>query len=265
MKKLKFVLSLFLTFLLTSCIFNRIVPVKKISSINANIVEKTRVEGDFFDINDINISLTYNDESTKDINYVDLEENDLIALFYYPGSSPESENPKYRLPADDFILDAPGEWTLLISNYDEKQKLLFEPFSINHFDVDILYIQAESFSLSDTSLSLSVDESQIITTYITPANTSSLVTWSSSDKSVATVDSDGKVTAVSEGQCTITAEIDGLSSTCIVTVVPYEETLYRFTNKQFNSSNGDWTYSKVGTSFNSTNARGVEEIGRAHV
>jgi uncharacterized protein YjdB len=44
------------------------------------------------------------------------------------------------------------------------------------------------------------------------------VTWTSSDTSVATVDSNGKVTAVGRGRATITATADGKSATCMVTV-----------------------------------------------
>ncbi|MDF2885529.1 MAG: hypothetical protein K0R54_6103 [Clostridiaceae bacterium] len=47
------------------------------------------------------------------------------------------------------------------------------------------------------------------------------VTWKSSDSSVATVDSTGKVIGVKEGQVTITAATaDGLTATCVVTVIP---------------------------------------------
>ena len=48
------------------------------------------------------------------------------------------------------------------------------------------------------------------------------MTWTSSDPSVATVDANGLVTAVSPGTATITATADGVSATCTVTVTrPY--------------------------------------------
>lgn len=46
--------------------------------------------------------------------------------------------------------------------------------------------------------------------------TTSTVTWSSSNESIATVSSNGTVTAVSKGRCTVTAEVDGVKLTCIV-------------------------------------------------
>lgn len=46
------------------------------------------------------------------------------------------------------------------------------------------------------------------------------VTWSSSDKNVATVDTNGKVTAVADGKATITVKTNdgGKTATCEVTV-----------------------------------------------
>ena len=45
------------------------------------------------------------------------------------------------------------------------------------------------------------------------------ITWKSSDKKVATVDANGKVTAKMAGQATITASAAGKSATCVVTVL----------------------------------------------
>lgn len=51
---------------------------------------------------------------------------------------------------------------------------------------------------------------------LTVSGTESAVTWSSSNESVATVGSDGTVTAVGKGTCTVTAEVDGVKLKCIV-------------------------------------------------
>ena len=50
-------------------------------------------------------------------------------------------------------------------------------------------------------------------------------TWTSSDESVATVDSSGLVTAVAEGTATITATTQGLSGTSEITVTNPPESL----------------------------------------
>lgn len=46
-----------------------------------------------------------------------------------------------------------------------------------------------------------------------------VVTWKSSDTNVATIDKNGKITAVSVGKATITAEAGGVSETCEVNVL----------------------------------------------
>ena len=48
------------------------------------------------------------------------------------------------------------------------------------------------------------------------SGTSSAPSWSIGDTSVATVSSDGTVTAVGEGNTTLTCTVDGQTLTCIV-------------------------------------------------
>ncbi|OOM82506.1 bacterial Ig-like domain protein [Clostridium puniceum] len=81
----------------------------------------------------------------------------------------------------------------------------------------------ESIILDKSSLDLKEDDSKQLTATTTPAG--SEVVWTSSDESVATVDSNGKVTSVKEGQVTITAQIKGseTKATCDVTVALKDE------------------------------------------
>ena len=84
-------------------------------------------------------------------------------------------------------------------------------------------ILATSISLDQTSLTFTAkNETAILTATVLPDNaTNKSVTWTSSNTSVATVDANGKVTAVANGTATITAKTnDGsnLSATCKVTV-----------------------------------------------
>ena len=77
----------------------------------------------------------------------------------------------------------------------------------------------ESVTLDKSTLSLKVGESTTLTATVVPDNaTDKTVTWACSDTSVATVDENGKVTAVSEGTATITAAAGGKSASCTVTV-----------------------------------------------
>ena len=77
-------------------------------------------------------------------------------------------------------------------------------------------VPATSFELSETEISLAEDETVTLTAAVAPSY--ALVTWTSSDEDVATVDADGKVTAVCAGTATITAKAGKLTATCEVTV-----------------------------------------------
>ena len=75
-----------------------------------------------------------------------------------------------------------------------------------------------SLAISDESLAMSVGDDQTLSATITPENTGLTPTWLSSNTSVATVDENGKVTAVGEGECDITATVLDKTATCHVTV-----------------------------------------------
>lgn len=77
---------------------------------------------------------------------------------------------------------------------------------------------ATAISLDKSSISLTtVWQTEQITATLTPADTTSTVTWSSSDTTVATVDNTWLVTCVTPWECTITATTsNGLTATCEV-------------------------------------------------
>ena len=86
-------------------------------------------------------------------------------------------------------------------------------------------VLVESVNLSKTSTTLSVGESETLSAAILPSNANHQhAHWSSDDSSVVTVDSEGKITAVSAGAATITAMAGMQVATCKVTVnaVPSE-------------------------------------------
>ena len=93
-----------------------------------------------------------------------------------------------------------------------------------------------SITLDKTSVKF-VEEGDSATLTATLSKTGdpdTTVTWSSSNPSVATVDSDGKVTAVaSEGTAVITASCGGKSATCVIG-------FYEAANGAFNYSNLDY-------------------------
>ncbi len=88
--------------------------------------------------------------------------------------------------------------------------------------VTVLQRMVTSITLNKSSTSLYTGDSETLVATVSPSNASNkTVSWSSSKTSVATVDQNGKVTAVKAGTATITVRTtDGsnLSASCTVTV-----------------------------------------------
>ena len=85
-------------------------------------------------------------------------------------------------------------------------------------------VPIQSITLNKSELTLTKGQSETLVATLKPEDTSdNTVTWSSSNRTVATVESNGKVTAVGGGKATITAKAGGKSASCVVTVeVPVE-------------------------------------------
>lgn len=86
----------------------------------------------------------------------------------------------------------------------------------------IPYVFVSSFLLNPESLTLEVGESITIVATFEPENaTNKTLTWTSSDPSIATVDENGKVTAIEVGTATITAvskDYNAKQAECVVEV-----------------------------------------------
>ena len=83
-------------------------------------------------------------------------------------------------------------------------------------------VPIESVSLNKTTLKLEEQQVETLVATINPNETTddTTLTWKSSNEEVATVDSQGKVTAVKEGSTTITVTtVNGKEATCEVTVL----------------------------------------------
>lgn len=86
--------------------------------------------------------------------------------------------------------------------------------------VKVDYIHVSEISLDVTEKTLYAGETLNLTATVSPENsTYKTVEWTSSDKSVATVDAEGKVDAIGKGTTTITAKADGKEATCKLTVL----------------------------------------------
>lgn len=94
--------------------------------------------------------------------------------------------------------------------------------------VTVKPILATSASLNITSAELTTGEKMQLTATVAPTNTTNpAVTWSSTNNSVATVNSSGLVTAVGSGNCSIIATtVDGSSKTASCTIKVPSDVLY---------------------------------------
>ena len=84
-------------------------------------------------------------------------------------------------------------------------------------------VTAITLNKTETSIKVGATETLSVTSVLPEEATDKTYTWKTSDASKATVDQDGKVTAVAEGTVTIYAEANdgsGVKGNCTVTVTP---------------------------------------------
>lgn len=80
-------------------------------------------------------------------------------------------------------------------------------------------VPATGIKLDNTDLKLEVEGTAAIKATVTPEGSTDTIEWSTSDAKIATVDQNGKVTAVAVGEAVITAKAnETVSATCKVTV-----------------------------------------------
>lgn len=99
-------------------------------------------------------------------------------------------------------------------------------------------VDPESLSVSPSTVELEVDAEQQLTAEVSPADAPQTVDWSSDNDAAATVDSDGVVTGVAEGEATITATstVDSdVSGSASVTVVADDPPTQDEVNEAFNN------------------------------
>jgi uncharacterized protein YjdB len=126
-------------------------------------------------------------------------------------------------------------------------------------------IAVSSVSVSPTTTSLPVGSTEQLTATVSPSNaTNQSVIWSSSNPSVATVNSTGLVTAVAEGSSSITATtVDGnFTATCAVSVMEEQVIDGYFENFDSGTALG-WTLTaNIGVSNGSLSSSGWAALTR---
>ena len=113
-----------------------------------------------------------------------------------------------------------GQPVLLVPSAEDKPRVKSVTLVDNSTPAAVLI---ESITLNKTATTISAGNTETLSvTSVLPDNaTDQTVTWSSDNEAVATVDADGKVTAVALGTANITATANdgsGVKATCAVTV-----------------------------------------------
>jgi len=96
-----------------------------------------------------------------------------------------------------------------------------------------------SVTLNKTYFEIKGGEKEKLTATISPSNTTDYLVWTSSNTRVAVVDDNGNVTAIGEGEATITATsyYGSANATCSVKVFPSEEDTIHVTGVKLSSEN----------------------------
>ena len=150
--------------------------------------------------------------------------------------------------------NVPGKkYVLTVKTYNKKTNKLVSTYTAKATTV-VKY--TTGLKIDQETATVKAGETVTLTATKTPANSTQAITWTSSDKAVATV-AKGVVTGVAAGTATITAKSGSKTVTCEVTVTQEAA----ITAKQTGAKKITVTFNKA---VDSTKAK-FEEIGRAHV
>ena len=185
--------------------------------------------------------------------YMDVQGNQNVGGSYFiTHTSNSQDNQKFylmnynggirivpKLSGDLKGMDLKGAQLIEGSNFE-----LLESRTINKANQTFSFLKvATNMTISDTNITLNKNSNKKLSVTVTPSDTDNKnVYWSSSNESVATVDSNGVVTAKGVGNATISAiTLDGSDITvnCNVTVTNKESSLFN------DIYTDDWYYSAV--------------------
>lgn len=95
------------------------------------------------------------------------------------------------------------------------------PWDVVYFCVTDRYVETTGIDINRTSADIYEGNTVKLSAVVYPYHASDTsVTWSSADSSIASVDSDGKVTAIKSGKTVITAKtVDGYTASCDIKVL----------------------------------------------
>lgn len=195
-----------------------IVPEESLSA-----YKKAPVWGDFKYIYALGTILPKTIEIQEPTLAIGIAESKKMQVVFFPENTNvkdlqwESDNEFVVSVSKDGIITGVNYGSANVTAYTSNNRFATCQVTVNPIMVKTLTINPKTWSGNK-------GESFQITTIVTPENaTNKTVTWTSSNTDVATVDANGKVTAITVGEATITAtaaDDSGVSATCQVTVNP---------------------------------------------
>lgn len=100
------------------------------------------------------------------------------------------------------VTDGKLELGLVSEEYVKNNWLLFDNFKLEYYGTPVAIT---SITLNPTEMELATGELRALTATVLPDDANEVVVWSSSDTKIATVDQNGNVRGVRQGECVITA------------------------------------------------------------
>ena len=165
----------------------------------------------------------------------DADASELSAVAVEAADSEETDDSVATMPEDLAVMDS--AFGVVPENLKAETKVT-------------VTTNVESVTLDKTEGVLTVGNTVTITATVTPdTTTNASVTWSSSDETIATVDSEGKITAVAPGTATITATSDSNpdASAAYAVTVQAKKVVTSTSTKTSSKSNSGNTGSSSGT------------------
>lgn len=143
-------------------------------------------------------------DATTDANGMTLEFNAIQTTHVFSGSGKVSKFT--QIDSTVTAIKSGQSWTAQVVTPDNKGSIVEKK------------VATTGISVTPTTASIEVSGNTTIAATLAPTGATGTVTWATSDASVATVDSTGKVTGVAAGSAVISAISGGFSASCTVTV-----------------------------------------------
>ena len=193
---------------------------------DVKIIPPSNSEQDIVEVESIRVdknSIELNKNQGYKLNYQVLPENATNKLVTFESSNPDVVTVD---GAGYLFAKSKGNATITIKHINNDNKVISTSIEIN------VIVPVTSVSLSKNDLDLDINETYRLDYLVTPSDAViKSVSFSSNDTSIATVDENGAIKAISSGNAIITVTIDGISAECRVNVLNHSSSNISFIDK----------------------------------